>query len=201
MSETVEIPLFPLKSIVFPGGLLMLRIFEPRYLDMVRDCMRTNKGFGVCAIYEGREIGVAAKIHDVGTLVNVIDFEMLPDGLLGITTRGEKKFKLLGSHVLSNQLRVGFVDYLPQEPQETITGNLLRLVELLRRIIPEVEEYFGKAQMDYMEYDYQNAAWVGARLAEFLPLELGVKQMLLECQNPLERLNVLYETLHEAKAL
>lgn len=201
MTETAEIPLFPLKSIVFPGGLLLLRIFEPRYLDMVRDCMRSNNGFGVCAIYEGRETGATAKIHEIGTLVKVVDFEMLPDGLLGITAKGERKFKLAANHVRPNQLRMGRIYYLPEEPYQLIPEEHSRLAELLRRIFPEVTEYYGKDQMGHLLCDYKDAAWVGARLVEFLPLELSVKQLLLECQNPLERLNLLYKILHEAKAL
>ena len=88
-----DIPLFPLNAVLFPGGTLSLRIFEPRYLDLVRDCTRSNSGFGVCLILAGREAGEPATPAAVGTLAHIEDFYSLPDGLLGIRARGSRRFR------------------------------------------------------------------------------------------------------------
>ena len=89
-----ELPLFPLNSVIFPGGALPLRLFEPRYLDMVKDCMRNEHGFGIALIKNGNELGQAAKVYKTGTECRIADWETLPDGLLGITAYGETKIHI-----------------------------------------------------------------------------------------------------------
>ena len=91
----VTLPLFPLHTVLFPGGLLPLRIFESRYLDMISDCLRNDRGFGVCLISAGREVGDGAECFDVGTLARIQDWDSTPDGLLGIIARGEQRFDSL----------------------------------------------------------------------------------------------------------
>src|SRR5687768_15209514 len=91
---SVVLPLFPLNTVLFPGGPLRLRIFEPRYLDMVSRCMRESSSFGVALITEGKEAGGTARTTGVGTTARIVDFERLDDGLLGITARGEQRFTI-----------------------------------------------------------------------------------------------------------
>ncbi|HEY0720771.1 MAG TPA: LON peptidase substrate-binding domain-containing protein, partial [Gammaproteobacteria bacterium] len=95
----LRIPLFPLHSVLFPGGPLALRIFEPRYLDMVSRCMREECAFGISLIQEGDEVGDAAQPYEIGTLARISYFERRPDGLLGITVRGEQRFRIIDTEV------------------------------------------------------------------------------------------------------
>jgi len=109
------LPLFPLNTVLFPGGPLRLRIFEPRYLDMVSRCMREDSGFGVALIVAGREAGGAAQTVTIGTHARIVDFEQLDDGLLGITARGERRFRIVHAHQESDGLNVAQVEWLDDE--------------------------------------------------------------------------------------
>src|SRR3569833_51867 len=98
MAKQLHIPLFPLNTVLFPGGILPLRIFEPRYMEMVSVCMKEQSGIGVCLILSGKEVGEAATTNDVGTFVRIIDWDQRDDGMLGITVQGEQRFRVLSSH-------------------------------------------------------------------------------------------------------
>ena len=104
-----RLPLFPLNTVLFPGGLLPLKIFEPRYLDLVSDCMRNNTGFGICLISEGQEAGEPATVHEIGTMVNIVDWERRSDGLLGILVHGERRFRVKSTRTEKNGLLVADV--------------------------------------------------------------------------------------------
>ena len=112
----IDIPLFPLSAVLFPGGLLNLRIFEQRYLDLVRDCSRNGSGFGVCLILGGREVGEPALPAAVGTLARITDFCVLPDGLLGISAEGGERFQAATTRVRDNGLVHGEVRFWTDEP-------------------------------------------------------------------------------------
>ncbi len=182
----LTIPLFPLHTVLFPGGVLPLRIFEPRYLDMVSECMRRDSGFGVCLIREGREVGEAALTYDVGTLVSISYFDRRPDGLLGITADGKARFRILSSEVLPNQLIRAEVELLAVEAPTPLPAEAWPLQELLRNILDQLDFPYAK-----LERRFDDACWVGARLAELLPFKLTAKQYLLQMDDPLERLERL----------
>src|SRR5262249_28333950 len=110
-----DIPLFPLNTVLFPGGPLSLRVFERRYLDLVRDCARNDSGFGVCLILHGREVGEPAVPAAVGTLARIVDFYTLPDGLLGIRASGGERFHVDRTRVRDNGLAHGQVEFWPDE--------------------------------------------------------------------------------------
>jgi uncharacterized protein len=186
----MEIPLFPLNTVIFPGGMLPLRIFEPRYLDMVSNCLRTDTGFGVCLIKSGRETGQPAEIHAIGTLCKIVDWTTLPDGLLGITAYGERKFLVAKSRVQADHLLVGEINLTPEEAGKPLPVEFKPLGELLERVIAEL----GPPYSNFAE-SYRQAGWVGARLAELLPLNLVVKQRLLEMDDPHARLVQLREVI------
>ena len=114
-SGHMQIPLFPLNTVLFPGGPLPLRIFETRYIDMVKDCVKDDAPFGVLLIREGGETG-AATTHTVGTLARITDWYQGSDGLLGVTAVGERRFRLLSSERLASGLNVGQIEVLPDEP-------------------------------------------------------------------------------------
>ncbi|HET9444633.1 MAG TPA: LON peptidase substrate-binding domain-containing protein, partial [Steroidobacteraceae bacterium] len=132
------IPLFPLNTVLFPGGPLRLRIFEPRYLDMISRCMREDAGFGVALIVAGREAGGPAQTVQVGTLARIVDFEQLDDGLLGITARGERRFRIMHAHQESDGLNVCQVEWRDEEARAEVPPQHAVLAELLRRALEQI---------------------------------------------------------------
>ena len=127
----LTIPLFPLNTVLFPEGILPLRIFEPRYLDMVSECLRTNSGFGVCLITEGTEAGGVADCHEIGTLACIIDWHKREDGLLGITAQGIERFRILKKHVRPNQLLEGNVEFIDEDDMEEIPVEYQLMLSLV----------------------------------------------------------------------
>jgi Lon protease-like protein len=180
------IPLFPLKTVLFPGGPLRLRIFEPRYLDMVGRCMREGSSFGVAMIIEGVEAGGPATTATIGTSARIVDFEKLPDGLLGITAIGERRFRVLAVTRQPDGLHVADVEWLDAEPSLPVPPNFEPFVTLLQHALPELAPLY-----DFSPVSYDDASWVGSRLAELLPLPPAEKQLCLEMQDPLQRLDHL----------
>ncbi|MDH5785889.1 MAG: LON peptidase substrate-binding domain-containing protein [Chromatiales bacterium] len=182
----LTIPIFPLHSVLFPGGPLVLRIFEPRYLDMVSRCLREESGFGVCLIREGSEVGEAAEVYPVGTLGRITYWHQRPDGLLGLTVRGEQRFRIIEQRVEPNQLIVAEVELLPIDPPRALAKEHMGLVAMLRRILAELDHPYIN-----LPKDFDDAGWVSSRLVELLPLEYSQKQRLLQEDDPLQRLDVL----------
>lgn len=178
-----EIPLFPLNTVMFPGGPLPLRIFEPRYVDMVRHCMREDSAFGVVLIRAGGEVGAVTRTAEVGTSARIVDFSSLPDGLLGISCLGERRFRVLRRWCQEDGLNVGEVEWLPEAQPVALPPETSFLSDLLRRVLPELGEMYTNVPRRF-----DDAGWVGARLVEILPLSLGDKQALLELDDPLARL-------------
>lgn len=179
------IPLFPLNIVLFPCGPLPLRIFETRYVDMVRRCMREGEGFGVVLIREGQEAG-PAETFDVGTLAKIVDFDQLPDGLLGLHCVGERRFRILQRRREADGLNVGDVEWLEPEPAVAVPDRHARLAQLLGGVLPQLGEAYAGVALQL-----EDAAWVGHRLAEILPMDLADKQFCLELDDPLRRLDVL----------
>jgi Lon protease-like protein len=182
----VELPLFPLNTVLFPGGLLPLRIFEPRYLDMVGRCMREGTDFGVVLIVEGEESGAVAAMAGVGTGARVVDFSRLPDGLLGVMCRGSRRFRLLKHGVQSDGLRVGEIEWLAETGPDAIAEEHRPLALVLRRVLQELGD-----TARHLDADFDDADWVSNRLAEFLPLERSDQQALLELRDAQERMRRL----------
>ncbi|MGD8742765.1 MAG: LON peptidase substrate-binding domain-containing protein [Granulosicoccaceae bacterium] len=187
-----EIPLFPLHTVLFPGGALPLRIFEPRYLDMVGECLRNGTGFGVCLISEGKETGHAAKTFEIGTLGDISYWQQLPDSLLGITVRGRQRFRVISTEVRANQLCMARVALLPNEPSLELPGHYLGFAELVRDMLEELGHPYTT-----LPKHYDDAAWVSNRLAELLPISLVQKQYFLQLDDPLGRLERLSAVIAE----
>jgi len=138
MSSDTRIPIFPLHTVLFPEGPLPLRVFEPRYLDMISSCMKSNTCFGVCLIREGVEIGKAASTFEMGTTAVIHDWHMRHDGLLGITVRGERRFRILNEQVQPNQLLMASIEYTDEEPACDVPAGYLSLVDMLRELISQI---------------------------------------------------------------
>ncbi len=182
----VEIPLFPLGTVLFPGGPLPLRIFETRYIDLVRRCLRDGSGFGVVLIREGAEAGGPALTYEVGTYARIVDFSQQPDGLLGIRAMGERRFRILERRRARDGLNLADVEWLPAERRETLPAEFAELGPALETILSQAGEPWSS-----LERDSSDAAWVSARLAEVLPVADVHKQHCLELDDPLERLRHL----------
>lgn len=185
-----RLPLIPLNTVLFPGGRLPLRIFEQRYLDMVKQAIADSTPFGICAIREGQETGAPAVPHDVGTLVRITDWDMPQTGILHIETQAEERFMVRGTETLSGGLVVGSVDSMSAEPPCAVPDEFELAVEILRGIIDEM----GHARFP-VPFAFDDAAWVGFRLSEALPLKLAVRQDLLEMNDSVARLRILTEFL------
>jgi Lon protease-like protein len=180
------IPLFPLHTVLFPGGPLPLRIFETRYTDMVGRCAREQQPFGVVLIQEGEEAGEVATTATVGCTARIADFYTLEDGLLGISCVGDRKFRVQRVWRESDGLNMAEVLWLPDEPAIVLPSDYSRMAATVRRALEQLAEHY-----EHVEKKFDDAAWVGARLTELLPLGLVDKQMLLELDDPLQRLEAL----------
>lgn len=179
------IPLFPLNIVLFPGGPLPLRIFETRYVDMVGRCMREGATFGVVLIREGAEVG-PAETFDVGTLADIVDFHQLSDGLLGLSCIGGRRFRIRSRSRQADGLNLAEVEPLTPDTAVPVPARHARLAELLKNVLPQLGEVY-----EGIEMRPDDAAWVGYRLAEILPIPLADKQRVLELDDPIRRLDVL----------
>jgi len=177
------LPLFPLNTVLFPGGPLSLRIFEPRYLDMVRRCGREQSVFGVVLILAGAEVGEVTSVAGAGTTARLVDFTTRADGLLGIDCVGEQRFRLLRRWQQPDGLNWAEVEYLPAEPPCALPAAFEHLAQLLRELLPRLADAYARVPVRY-----EDAGWVGNRWAELLPLAAAQKQRLLELTDPIERL-------------
>lgn len=181
------IALFPLNMVLFPDGPLPLRIFETRYYDMVRRCMREGSGFGVVLIREGREVGAGdTDLYEVGTMAQIVDFHQLADGLLGLSCVGRERFRIRTRSRQADGLHLGEVDMLAAPPAVPVPARHARLSKLLGAVLPQLGEVYAGIEMRL-----DDAAWVGHRLAEILPIPLADKQSYLEMEDSLERLDRL----------
>lgn len=201
-ADPQEIPLFPLSTVLFSGGQLPLRIFEPRYVDMVSRCMKTQSGFGVVLIRAGSELQAQRRAADdagpqifkTGSLAYIEDFNALSDGTLGVVARGGAKFRVRETRLQSDGLMLGQVDQLPAESPAAVDERFAPLVEILRELIlhPMIEKMA-------LDIDFEDARSVGWRLAELLPIEAEIKQSLLQMHLPKERLVELVRIVNKLK--
>jgi uncharacterized protein len=181
-----DIALFPLNTVLFPGGLLPLRIFETRYVDMVGGCMRQGLAFGVVLIVDGSETSSAVDIAAVGTSARIVDFQTQADGLLGLLCRGERRFRIGGRHQQGDGLNRATVEWLPEPPLTPLDPQFAPLVGILRKVMTRMAN-IGR----FIEPNYEDAGWVSHRLAELLPLDPPLQQRLLEIDDANERLGLL----------
>ena len=173
--------------VLFPDGPLPLRIFETRYYDMVRRCMREGSGFGVVLIREGLETGTGdTEVYEVGTAAEITDFHQLADGLLGLSCVGRQRFRIVARSRQADGLNLAEVNWIEAQPTLAVPARHARLPALLRSVLPQLGEVYATIDMRL-----DDAAWVGHRLAEILPLPLADKQSYLEIDDPFERLDRL----------
>jgi len=189
----VDVPLFPLRTVLFPGGPLPLRIFESRYIDMISQCMKSDSPFGVLLIREGSEAGLATT-HEVGTLATITDWYQGSDGLLGVTAVGGSRFRLLSGRQQANGLNIGNIDVIPPEPMMTLPDEYASLRKILEGVLDDLGRLY-----ESLERRFDDAVWVTYRLVEILPIELAEKQQFLESSDTLARLKLIDELLNTVR--
>ena len=185
-----NIPLFPLHTVLYPHGHLPLRIFEPRYVDMISECLKTNSGFGVCLIKQGAETGPAATCFNIGTYAEIVDFSRQTNGLLTITIQGKRRLRVLQTAVRSNNLLIGDIDWIASNESEEDLEEYQLLKELYQHIVENYDTLYT-----YEERESVSLAVLSYRLAEFLPFDNNIKQEILETDRVKARLDLIKTNL------
>jgi uncharacterized protein len=185
-----KVPIFPLNTVLFPDGLLPLRVFEARYMDMTRNALKTSSPFGVCLIREGQEVGRPAQPATIGTLAQIIECDMQQLGVLLLKTRGTERFRIAAHQANPQGLLLAEIERLPEEEDAAVPEELAACTRLLRVVVADQKQPIFHAPLRF-----DSARWVGYRLAEILPLPLAVKQKLLELDDCVIRLDILFQFL------
>jgi uncharacterized protein len=185
-----NVPIFPLNTVLFPGGLLPLRVFEARYMDMTRDCLKRDEPFGVCLIREGSEVGTPAVPEGIGCTAKILEWDMQQQGILNIKTRGGQRFRILERRTGTQGLISAEIELIPPEASTAIPAEFASCARLLEMVVADQgKPIFAEP------HAYDDASWVGYRLAEILPVPLIAKQKLLELTDSLSRLSILQRFL------
>jgi hypothetical protein len=186
----MKVPIFPLNAVLFPGGLLPLRVFEARYMDMTRDCMKRDKPFGVCLIREGSEVGAPAVPEAVGCLANILEWDMQQLGVLNLKTCGGQRFRILEHKSDAQGLISAEVKLIPPDKSMEVPKEYAGCARLLEMVVlDQGKPIFAEP------HAFDDSAWVGYRLSEILPIPLLAKQKLLELTDNATRLSILQRFL------
>lgn len=192
MNTPGQIPIFPLNTVLFPDGLLPLRVFEARYMDMARDCLKQQSPFGVCLIREGKEVGEPAVPESIGCLARIVECDMQQLGVLQIQTRGGQRFRILDRQANSQGLISARIELIAPEEDIAVPQEYSGCRRLLEMIVSDQgNTVFGEP------HRFDSAVWVGHRLAEILPVPGAAKQKLLELDDSLARLAILQRFLEQ----
>jgi uncharacterized protein len=190
------LPIFPLGTVLFPGAILPLRIFEVRYVDMAKACLKDGTAFGVCLIREGSEVGAPAVPEPVGCTARIAECDAEELGILKVKAQGLDRFRIVSREVNRQGLILGEVEPLASEAQVTETDGLAESAQFLRKVIPAI----GAGRFNE-PFRFDDATWVSFRLAEILPLRIDVKQKLLELTDATLRLAILHKFLRQQKLI
>ncbi len=191
-----SVPIFPLKTVLFPGSALPLRIFEVRYMDMARECLKASSPFGVCLIKEGEEVGTPAVPERIGTLARIADCDAEELGVLKVRAEGSERFRIVSSDLQKDGLIVAEVEPLVAEAEAPDAPGLDECAAFLGKAIAGigVERFVQPLR-------FEDATWVGFRLAEILPLRNDVKQKLLEVTEATLRIALLHKFLKQQRLI
>ena len=185
-----RLPIFPLGTVLFPGGALPLRVFEARYVDMTRECMKNGSPFGVCLIKEGTEVGAPAVPHATGCLAEIRDWDMQQLGVLSIQTRGTMRFRILETSAAPDGLIRARAEPIETDAPASIRAEFSQLRAILRDIIPKVP-----AELIPEPHLFEDAIWLSNRLSELMPVPALAKQKLMELEDADMRLEIIYRFL------
>ena len=189
----MKLPLFPLNTVLFPGCVLDLQIFEARYLDMIARCMKQGTGFGVVCILEGREVGDAPQdIAGIGCEALIRDFQQQDNGLLGIRVEGGRRFEVLSTELQRDQLLVAQVEWLSEIPEQPLQDEDQDLLALLKALA----EHPMVAALN-MNTEVAGQQSLANQLAYLLPFAEADKIELLQVDDPQQRLDGIQVLLDE----
>jgi Lon protease-like protein len=187
--------LFPLKSVLFPGTVLQLKVFEPRYLDLASQCLRESVPFGVVALASGTEAGRGdVRFESHGVLAKIEDVDAEGANLLKLRCIGGERFEIIGTPTRAdNGLWTADIELLAPDPVVSPEPSLFPTVQALQQIIASLLE---KGNAPFAEpYRLDDAAWVANRWCEILPIPLSAKQKLMTLPDPQARLRLVHEYL------
>lgn len=189
-----EIPIFPLSQVLFPGGRIALRVFEPRYVAMTKDCIRDGTPFGISLIRAGFEAGTPAIPHDIGCSAHILEWDIPAPNLFGLVVRGERCFQLMQRHTRDDGLIIGQVRWIDPPDPVPLPDNEAMMADLLRQIMAQVgEEHFPTP------HRFDDAAWVAYRLAEIIATLPERKVALLGVNDPLRALDMVRDWIAESQ--
>jgi Lon protease-like protein len=207
MPQDAWLPLFPLKTVLFPGGILPLKVFETRYIDMVRECMKREAPFGVVLIKAGQEVGLAAEPEAVGSLAYITDWDMQNLGVMMLRTCGGERFRILETRVLSDQRLEARIEMIDPDEETPVDDEYVGCAQMLRIVIEDIDAK-GQAEQGAAfispfarPLQLESAAWVANRWCEILPIPLKARQKLLELDDAQGRLSIIYQYLQQHKIL
>lgn len=201
------LPLFPLNTVLFPDGVLPLRVFETRYIDMVRDCMKREAPFGVVLIKSGKEVGAAAEPESVGCLAHITQWDMPEPGVLLLRTQGGARFRILEKRERRDHALEARVEMLPSDALLPISDIHVRCAEALKNVIENIVAQGQAEQGDAFDNPFplpvqlDNASWVANRWCEILPIPLKARQKLLELDDAQSRMQIVYQFLQQHQLL
>ncbi|KVZ40298.1 ATP-dependent protease [Burkholderia ubonensis] len=199
----LDLPLFPLHTVLFPGGLLPLKVFEARYLDMSRACLRDNAPFGVCLLKSGPEVaqeGAVSVPETIGCMARIVECDTGEFGMLFLQAIGTQRFELLSYRVEANGLLVGIAEPLPDDiplEGEQALAQFGACAEVLERIIDALKQKNEPDKLPFFEpFRLDDPSWVSNRLAELLPLDLRARQKLMEFPDVGARIDAVHHVLN-----
>jgi Lon protease-like protein len=206
-TNTTWLPLFPLNAVLFPDGVLPLKVFEARYIDMVRDCMKNETPFGVVLIKSGSEVGEAAEPEAVGSLAHIMHWDMENLGVLWLRTRGGERFRILQTRVLPDRRLEGMINMLSNDVAAPVSDMHLRCAKTLKIVIDDINAKSQTEQGHAFNSPFaspiklDDAGWVANRWCEILPIPLKARQKLLELDDAQSRLSIVYRYLQQHSIL
>jgi Lon protease-like protein len=200
------IPLFPLNAVLFPNGILPLRVFETRYIDMVKECMKSETPFGVVLIRSGQEVGAPADPEDVGCMAHIENWDMEDAGILTLRTRGGERFRILGTRVSKDNRLEARIETFSDDASPNITSAHMACAKALKIVTDDINAK-GKAEhgstfiSPFGAPQFEDASWVANRWCELLPIPLKARQKLLELNNAQNRLTIVHQYLQQHKII
>ena len=201
------LPLFPLKTVLFPDGVLPLKVFEARYIDMVRECMKNNAPFGVVLIKSGQEVGAAAEPEEIGCLARIEQWDMPSLGVMLLRTRGDERFRILEPRVLADQRLEARIEKLAADADIPVSTVHVACAQALKTVIDDIDAKGRAANGDTFDSPFaqpirlDSTGWVANRWSEILPIPLKARQKLLELDDAESRLSIIHQYLQQHKII
>jgi Lon protease-like protein len=201
--DTTWLPLFPLNTVLFSGGILPLRVFEARYIDMVRECMKREAPFGVVLIKSGKEVGAIAEPEDVGCLAQIVQWDMADLGVLLLRTQGGERFRIIETRALPDQRLEARVEMIAPDAAVPVSDAHVRCATALKMVIDDINDKVQKEEVNDFDNPFSHpiklddAGWVANRWCEILPIPLKARQKLFELTDAQSRLNIIHQYLQQ----